>query len=155
MNRTLEANKGKEGEAQRTTSTFDFTLTAFNSLDGDETYTVTVKADLLVKDQVADLTLTADLAQLWVLLPQSVKDKMAANLPKVTFQDLPALLGGCKLRLIYNMEEGALYWNIPLLGLFDGCIEVNTWGRVDLSSRVTVVTAEQGTSVGSKTAENL
>ncbi|MCI9402068.1 MAG: hypothetical protein HFF04_00140 [Oscillospiraceae bacterium] len=155
MNRTLEANKGKEGEVQRTTSTFDFTLTAFNSLDGDETYTVTVKADLLVKDQVADLTLTADLAQLWVLLPQSVKDKVAANLPKVTFQDLPALLGGCKLRLIYNMEEGVLYWNCPILALFDDSIEENTWGKVDFSSRVTVVTAEQETSDGWNTAEKL
>ena len=154
--RVLSVNKGLEGKTTRTTQTFELTLTAFNSLDGDEKYTLTVKADLLMNDQVADLTLSADLVQLWKMLPQNVKDKVAAQLPKVTFQDLPTLLSGCKARFILNMEEEALYWNIPLLALFDDSIKENTWGKVDLSDRLgTVVTVETEPVTDWNTAERL
>ena len=93
VNRTLEANKGKEGEVQRTTSTFDFTLTAFNSLDGDETYTAQLKVETLTRDSVIEMSLSMDLADLLRLIPDVLLKEVRMELPK-SVGDLKALLDG-------------------------------------------------------------
>ncbi len=127
VNRLLAAQKWEEGKAYRTTNTYDLTLTAFNSLDGDESYDLTVRTEALVKDDVVDLTVTANAVQLLELLPQASLDKLGAQLGKASFQELRTLLTGCKLQAILNFGEGTLSWNVPLLTLMDDTVTEDTW----------------------------
>lgn len=127
VNRALSAREWEEGKTYRTTNTYDMTLTAFNSLDGDKTYDLTVKADMLMGDNAVDLTLTANAAQLLELLPQASLDKLGAELGKASFRDLKTLLTGCKLQVLLDMENGQISWNVPLLALVDDTVTENTW----------------------------
>ncbi len=140
MNRLLSGAETKAGQSCRTTENCDLTLTAFNSLDGDKTYAVHITADVLVRDNIIDMTLTANAGELLSLLSQPTLDKLAAEMPKVTLQNLKTLLTGCKAEVILNLEEGRLYWNIPLLAAFDDMLNEDTWYSLDLGL------AEEGTA---------
>lgn len=134
VSRILSAQKWEEGKTYRTTNTYDLTLTAFNSLDGDETYDLTLKAEALMKDNVMDLTVTANAAQLLELLPRASLDKMGARLGKASFQELKTLLTGCKLQVLVDMESGKISWNVPLLTLVDDTVTENTWFTATLDT---------------------
>ncbi len=127
LRRILSASQVKEGQSYRTTGTYDFDLTTFNSLDGDKTYTLTAKVDVLTKDSQMDLTLTVNAAQLWDLLSQNTKNVLERELPKFTFQNLKTLLGGCKLQLLTDWETGEFYWNFPLLSILDETVSEDAW----------------------------
>ncbi len=123
----------KEGQSYRTTGTCELTLTSFNTLDGDESGKVELTADVLVRDDVVDMTLTLNAAQVLELLSQPTLDALARELPKFAFQDLKTLLAGCKAELIWDPGAGRAYWNIPLLSLLeDGAGEV--WYSVELDT---------------------
>lgn len=130
----MEASKMEEGKAYRTTETVTVDATLFNTLDGDESYTLDLTVDTLVKDRVYDVTVTANLAQLMELLPKEVLDRLAYVLPKFTFQNLKTALTGCKIQMLFNMDTGALYVNAPLLALFDDSVDADTWYSFDFSS---------------------
>lgn len=80
-----------------------------------------------MKDDVVDLTVTANAVQLLELLPQASLDKLGAQLGKASFQELRTLLTGCKLQAILNFGEGTLSWNVPLLTLMDDTVTEDTW----------------------------
>lgn len=123
----------KEGQSYRTTGTCELTLTSFNTLDGDESRRVELTTDVLVRDDVVDVTLTLNAAQVLELLSRPTLDALARELPKFAFQDLKTLLTGCKAELIWDPGAGRAYWNIPLLSLLeDGAGEV--WYSVELDT---------------------
>lgn len=127
VGRILSAQKWEEGKTYRTVSTCDLTLTTLNSLDGDKTYDLTVKAETLMKDKALDLTVTANAVQLLELLPKASLDKLGAQLGKASFQDLKSLLTGCKFQMLMDLEGGTVSWNVPLLKLVDDTVSENTW----------------------------
>lgn len=132
LRRILSAAEVEEGQSYRTTNTYDLELTAFNTLDGDETYSLTLTADILARDNVLDLTVTANAAQLLELLGQNTMNALSRELPKVTFQNLKTLLTGCKAQFILDLEEGEVYWNIPLLAVVDNTVGEDTWYHVSI-----------------------
>lgn len=131
VRRLFSLAEQKEGQSYRTTGNCEMALTTFNTLDGDESRKVTLTTDALVRDDVVDLTVTLNAAQVLELLSKPTLDALAKELPKFAFQDLKTLLTGCKAELIWNPGEGRLCWNIPLLSLLEpGAGEV--WYSVDL-----------------------
>lgn len=146
LKRLLSAQKVEKGQSYRTTNRYDLTLTTLNSLDGDKDYKLNVKADVLARDGVMDLTLTANAAQLLELVPQAAMDKLSAQMGKVDFQNLKTLLTGCKLQVILDLEGGMAYWNLPLLTLADPTVTEDTWfsydlGEMDLTALSEALTA--------------
>lgn len=133
VTRVLSTAKWEPGQSYRTTQTMDITLTAFNSLDGDKDYTFTIKADAVARDNVIDLTVSVNAVELLDLLGQPALDQLAMEMPKINYQNLKTLLTGCKAEVILNGGEGKLYWNVPLLALFDDTVSENTWFAADLS----------------------
>lgn len=132
MNRLLSSSKTQEGQSYRTTETCNVTLTAFNSLDGDQTYTARVTVDILQRDNTYDMTLTVNAADLLRMLSQQTMDKLSAEMPKVTFQNLKTLLGGVKLNAILDLDQGKLYWNLPILASFSSQVKEDAWYALDL-----------------------
>ena len=133
MTRAISAVEWEPGQSYRTTETMDITLTTLNSLDGDKEYPFTVQLDAVTRDNVVDLTVSANVVQLLDLLGKPALDQLAAEMPKVTYQNLKTLLTGCKAEVILDGDEGKLYWNVPILALFDDTVGENDWFCVDLS----------------------
>lgn len=128
------ANNLEPGQNYKTTGTVDITYTAFNSLDGDETYTAQLKMETLSRDSVTEMSLTMELADLLRLLPETALAEMKSEFPK-SAGDLKTLLNGVKVNLIWNGETGQLYLNAPIVALVDPTPGVNadTWYDFDLS----------------------
>lgn len=131
MERLLAAAGTEAGQSYRTTETCDITFTAFNSIDGDKTYTARVNAEVLARDNVWQVTLTANAAQLLELFSEEVRQALAAEMPKASFQDLKTMLSGLKAEIIWNGDEGTMYVNAPFLSVFDDSITENTWFSFD------------------------
>lgn len=124
MNRLLSTIKTEKGQSYKTTQTIDLKLTAFNSLDGDKTYTARITAELLQKDNLYELTVTVNAADLLRLLPKQFQELFQAQLG---IQDLSRLLRSCKFTMLLNGETGMLYFNAPFLNLVDSSISADTW----------------------------
>lgn len=134
MNRLLKGAGYEKGKPLHTKETADITLTRFNTLDGDEIHTFKITADTVMKDNLLNLTLTADLAQLLQMVPKATLDQMELQMPKGTFRNLKALLSGCKVQMILNLDTGMLYCNAPILALFDDTFTEKTWFSVEMVS---------------------
>lgn len=127
MNQMLKGIGYEEGKPFHIRETADITLTRFNTLDGDENHTFKITADTVMKNNVINLTLSADLSQLLGLIPQATPDQMEPRMPEGTFRNLKTLLSGCKIRVILNMNTGMTYVNAPILSLKDDTITDQTW----------------------------
>ena len=90
----------------------------------------------MTRPDVMELTVTFRLADLLRLVPQETLAEIAAYMPKSALPNIGDLLTGCRLRVILNSREGKLYWNFPLLALFDSThtITEDTWISMDLGS---------------------
>lgn len=132
MGRLLAASLPRAGQSFRTTETWELSLTAFHSLDGDRTARATLRAETLIRDNQLDITLSVSAADLLSLMSRQTMDRLSAELPKFTAQNLKTLLAGCKVQLLFDLEEGRLYANAPLLSLFDDTVGENTWFAWDL-----------------------
>lgn len=104
---------------KRQTETVEFTFTRFDTLDGDQTYTIKMDLDAVYQAGVMDLTLTFDASQLLKL----VSDLTGADLTELdapfSLDRLKNLLTAGKLELILDFNEGGVAINWPLLGLVD------------------------------------
>lgn len=103
---------------KRETETLELTFTRFNSLDGDEEYTLTVKMDGVYQEGVVDVTFTFDLSQLLALLPAEGEE--IETYAPFTFDELKALLTAGKAELILDLNAGTAAYNCPLLDLLEG-----------------------------------
>lgn len=140
MGRLLTVSLPQDGQSYRTTETCEVSLTAFNSLDGDQTCRATVRTDTLVRDNQLDLTVSISAADLLNLMSQQTMDSLAAELPKFTAQNLKTLLTGCKVQILFDLESGTLYANAPILALFDETVDENTWFAWDLGEGTDLTT---------------
>lgn len=133
MGRLFSAVRTEEGQSYQTVGTWDLTLTEFDSLDGDRSYSAQIGAQLTTRDRAVDLTLTADASQLLELLPEKTAAVLARELPKrLRLPELKTLLSGCKLQLLLDLERGELYWNLPLLALVETELTEDTWFHLSL-----------------------
>ncbi|MEA4955401.1 MAG: hypothetical protein VB096_07840 [Pseudoflavonifractor sp.] len=132
MERLLAISLPQNGQSYRTTENCSLALTAFNSLDGDQTYNASLRTDTLVRDNQLDLTLSMSAADLLNLLSQQTLDQLSAEVPKFTAQNLKSLLTGCKVQMLFDLETGKLYANAPILAAFDETVSENTWFAWDL-----------------------
>lgn len=132
------ASSLEPGKNYQTAGTVDITYTAFNSLDGDETYTAQLKVETLSRDNVMEMSLQMDLADLLRLVPDRLLKEVRMELPK-SAKDLKTLLNGLAVNLIWNGETGMLYVNAPIAALVDSTpgVDGDTWYAFDLSEYLT------------------
>lgn len=104
---------------KRQTETVEFTFTRFNTLDGDEAYTLQVNMDAVYQKGVVDMTLTFDASQFLKLLSDLVGSDFSQLDAPFSFDQLKSLLTAGKLEFICDFNEGGVAINWPLLGLLD------------------------------------
>lgn len=104
---------------KRQTETVEFTFTRFNTLDGDETYTLEMNMDAVYQKGVVDMTLTFDASQFLKLLSDLFESDFSQFDAPFSFDQLKSLLTAGKLELIWDFNEGGVAINWPLLGLLD------------------------------------
>lgn len=101
------------------TETVELTFTRFNTLDGDETYTLQVNIDAVYQKGVADMTLTFDASQLLKLACDLTGSDFSQFDAPFSFDRLKSLLTAGKLELVWDFNEGGVAINWPLLALLD------------------------------------
>ncbi|NCB63764.1 MAG: hypothetical protein EOM52_09160, partial [Clostridia bacterium] len=128
----LDLVKREEGQSYKIDETLSLNLTAFDSLDGDKTYTANVKGTSTVKDGVISASLTLDLAGLVRQLSPELKDAITSSLPKkISASTLAQLLTGIKVDVILNPEDG-LYLHAPILAQFLEDFDADSWMYFEL-----------------------
>ena len=130
--------KSEAGKGYPVTETIDQILKALNTLDGDETNTARIGLEMLERDGVYDLKVDLDAGQLLELFSDEVREAVAAELPKVSLQNVKTLLTGVGAEVIWDSQAGMLYVNAPVFALFDSSVTADTWfsletGAVDLT----------------------
>lgn len=132
MNKVLSAADYDRSKTYQMTETGTITLTAFNSLDGDETVKATVKSETVMKGKVIEQTFTLSAGELVKLLSDETLQAIQAQLPKHSAGDLKTLLTGVQVRIILNGETGEMFLNAPILAKLDRNFTEDTWLRADM-----------------------
>lgn len=123
----LDLVKREEGQSYQINETLSFNLAAFDSLDGDKTYTAGVKGTSTVKDGAVSASLTLDVAGLVRQLSPELRSAITASLPKkISPATLLELLGGIKVDVILSPEDG-LYIHAPILAQFVEGVDADSW----------------------------
>ncbi len=128
---------------RRAAQVAEVTFKRFDSMDGDKTYTLKLRAESVWHKGVLDCTVTFDAAQLLELLTIGKPGNLARDMDRKTLQ------GAGKAEFILDYNAGGMAWNIPLLGLLDE--EMKGWHTAydpDLAEAV-------GQAGGLKLAESL
>lgn len=145
LERLMAAGSVGNGKSLRSTQETKVTLTLMDSLDGDKTYDFGMTLSQLTHDGLFNWDLTLDLADLKELLGEDLLDQMMSDMTKPNRQTLVDNLGTLRGRVIWNMEEETLYWNLPILSLVDESLDPEDWysqylpvseGTVDLTGGV-------------------
>lgn len=132
MNKVLSTADYDRSKTYQMTETGAVTLTAFNSLDGDETVRATVKSETVMKGRIIEQTYTISAGELVKLLSDETLQAIQESLPKHSAGDLKTLLTGVQVRLILNGETGEMFLNAPILAKLDRNFTEDTWLRADM-----------------------
>lgn len=127
MNRLLADAAYDSGKTYQLTQTQQLTFTALNSLDGDKTVKATLKAQVTMNGTAMEAVYTLSCAQLLDLLSPQVQAQLEGSLPKFKLQELKSLLTGSALTLRADLETGEVYFNAPILSLFDDTFTPDAW----------------------------
>jgi len=139
MDKVIAASAYDPAKSYKTTETSTLTLTAFNTLDGDEKAALTMKGEVVMKGRQIRADLSLDAGQVLGLLSDQTVAAFKAALPKYQAADLEGLLSGLELHVIVNGETGDLYVNCPALQWLDGTIAAETWFHVELEDELELV----------------
>jgi len=132
MGRVLNASQPEAGKSWRLTETVDMTLTAFNSLDGDETHKARATLDALVRDGVWEVTMKLSAGELLDLLSPQTVDRLVSGQPQISFKDLQTILSGAELKAIVDLNQGKCWFHLPILALVDKTLDGDAWYALEL-----------------------
>lgn len=124
----------ENGQALKSTETAEVVLTAFNSLDGDETYSVTVTVESVMDNGGMSVTAKADVADLLKLLEEDALTAAAEEMPDLTLGELKSLLAGVEVKLYWDFAQGMALVYAPVMALFLEEWEAETWYAIDLGT---------------------
>lgn len=143
----MEHNRLEPGKSYKTTETLDVTLTTLNSLDGDTDYTVRVTLEAIQKDGAVELTVKVNAADVLKLIGDDILKLAADEIPQLSLSDLPTLMKGLELNAIVDLDSGKLYWNVPVLSVFDDTVKPDTWYGADFGMGLDEALAGMGTDL--------
>lgn len=145
---TKQINLLKEMGTVRGAQDTDATITLFNSIDGDEIYSIAADADYTVSATAGSIDITMDLAELTPLINQYLPllELEEGSEEMTMVQTVLSMLGGLKLSLRYDMETGKVYLNMPLLAEFFPGLDAEAWILVDMSEYLSLMEEAQQTS---------
>lgn len=124
----------KEGQALKSTETAQVALTAFNSLDGDETYPVTVAVESVMDSHGMSITVKADAAEVLRVLDQDTLAALMEEMPDLTLGELKSLLKGVEVKLYWDFAAGKALVYAPVMALLLHEWEAETWYAIDLDA---------------------
>lgn len=93
-------------------------LTRFSTLDGDETYPLTLEADLTMGGGVLDATVTFDVSALLKAFPADALESLT-KMGGFSVTQLKQFLKAGVMEFILDYNAGELAYNLPLLALAD------------------------------------
>lgn len=103
---------------KRAVENLTVTFKRFDTLDGDKTYNLKLRAETVYEKGVLDCTVTFDVSQLLGMFPAAGLETMAQE-AGLSLSDFKALFSAGKMEFIIDCNVGGLAYNIPLLGLID------------------------------------
>ncbi len=137
---------------QRATQTATVTFKRFNSLDGDKTYTLRLRAESVWQKGVVDCTVTFDVSQLLGMFTAAELESAAKD-AQLSLADLKTLFSAGKAEFIIDYSAGGMAYNIPLLGLVDE--DLADWQGTYFPGLTEAIDPEGGLDLAASLYENM